>query len=415
MISVFSGEFLFHPAAIEISGNTCSHNCFYCFANIRKSYRRMELMPTINKLKRIKPSVYLDYLIKEQYPICLSNRSDPFSKNNYLDTIALAPYLATMENGLFIQTKGGYGIDEFINIMRSNKKYNIVFYITITSNNNDISKRIEPNAPLISERIELIEKIINNGYMVVAAYNPLVEEWLDYNSMIELTNILHKIGVNDIILEPLHLNKQERGYLPKEKLSYLTDTMITNLDKKRNDVEYRQNNYTSKVLKYLRENNINTFKLGQPYPTNIFNNIKSKLNKIFPNLWDVINYCYNIDYSKGYILTIDKYLEILNKEANDFFNKPFKGLGNNYIIRASFQDWKGNLSIQRINTINGIFKMYWNYKRVRASLQNNYLFRLIVNANNEPILDNNNNLMLYFDGDIHYYDRVICSSLINGG
>lgn len=84
MIVNFIGEFLFHPAPLEMSGNTCTHGCAYCFANIRKESRYAKINSAFNQLKRREIKTFVDHLIQNGYPICLSNSTDPFSATDYV-------------------------------------------------------------------------------------------------------------------------------------------------------------------------------------------------------------------------------------------------------------------------------------------------------------------------------------------
>ena len=38
MITLFAGEFMLVPEALDVSHNWCSHNCGYCFANLNKPF-----------------------------------------------------------------------------------------------------------------------------------------------------------------------------------------------------------------------------------------------------------------------------------------------------------------------------------------------------------------------------------------
>lgn len=413
MIDVFSGEFLFHPAAIEISGNTCSHNCFYCFANARKQARYMELQPTINRLKKDTDRTLLDSLLKEGFPICFSNRTDPFSQNNHVQTLSLAPYLFKRKNGIFIQTKGGYGIEEFIELSKRFNKKNMMFYITITALRDEISKSIEPNAPATSERLELIKYLKSEGFNIIAAYNPLTEDWLPFDDMKILTDKLISLGVNNIIVEALHFNPMDLKSLPESKAKHLTDNMLSDMKiyymrDKTKRAEAQFNRYQWKVIEYLSSMGVNTFKLGMPKNTELFNDIRNSLGLIFPNQWDVINWCYKQDYKDGLVVTYDDYLKEITKYNPDFYQKEFKHLSNNYILKIAFKVWKGSYKVQNANTFEKIFNIYWNEYGVKASLQRNYLFRLIVDSEGKAIKDSKGNVQLYFDGNIHAYERQIC-------
>lgn len=382
MIDPFYGEFLLHPSPLECSGNTCSHNCCYCFSNIRRSCRYSNIKQTLTQLKNFQSSnTYKNTLIKEKYSICLSNRTDPFSKTNYIETLSMLEYLKNLENGIFFQTKGGYGIDEAFDILKDKK--NILFYVTITSKNNDILKVIEPNAPSYEEKIELIKKAKNNGYNVIVAFNPVVKNWLPEKDFYDIVSDVNKIGVKNFIFQKLYLSKNDiKGFTEDRKKRFEDEILIDAVKKTSENQYYLQ----SLVIELIKRGN-NAVAFGMPFKTDLFKDIRSTLGKCFPSNYDVINYCFD---NKVKQITFNDYKKVLNENQNDLFNKEFKGLST-YIFRIARQVWKGNDKIQSIRTINDVLNAYWNYKQISGSLQNNKLFSVAQEKDDE------NNLILNFN------------------
>lgn len=382
MIDPFYGEFLLHPSPLECSGNTCSHNCCYCFSNIRRSCRYSNIKQTLTQLKNFQSSnTYKNTLIKEKYSICLSNRTDPFSKTNYIETLSMLEYLKNLENGIFFQTKGGYGIDEAFDILKDKK--NILFYVTITSKNNDILKVIEPNSPSYEEKIELIKKAKNNGYNVIVAFNPVVKNWLPEKDFYDIVSDVNKIGVKNFIFQKLYLSKNDiKGFTEDRKKRFEDEILIDSVKKQSENQYYLQ----SLVVELIKRGN-NAVAFGMPFKTDLFKDIRSTLGKCFPSNYDVINYCFD---NKVKQITFNDYKKVLNENQNDLFNKEFKGLST-YIFRIARQVWKGNDKIQSIRTINDVLNAYWNYKQISGSLQNNKLFSVAQEKDEE------NNLILNFN------------------
>lgn len=382
MIDPFYGEFLLHPSPLECSGNTCSHNCCYCFSNIRRSCRYSNIKQTLTQLKNFQSSnTYKNTLIKEKYSICLSNRTDPFSKTNYIETLSMLEYLKNLENGIFFQTKGGYGIDEAFDILKDKK--NILFYVTITSKNNDILKVIEPNAPSYEEKIELIKKAKNNGYNVIVAFNPVVKNWLPEKDFYDIVSDVNKIGVKNFIFQKLYLSKNDIKGFTEDRKKRFEDEILIDAVKKLSENQYYLQSLVVELIK--RGNNAVAF--GMPFKTDLFKDIRSTLGKCFPSNYDVINYCFD---NKVKQITFNDYKKVLNENQNDLFNKEFKGLST-YIFRIARQVWKGNDKIQSIRTINDVLNAYWNYKQISGSLQNNKLFSVAQEKDDE------NNLILNFN------------------
>lgn len=382
MIDPFYGEFLLHPSPLECSGNTCSHNCCYCFSNIRRSCRYSNIKQTLTQLKNFQSSnTYKNTLIREKYSICLSNRTDPFSKTNYIETLSMLEYLKNLENGIFFQTKGGYGIDEAFDILKDKK--NILFYVTITSKNNDILKVIEPNAPSYEEKIELIKKAKNNGYNVIVAFNPVVKNWLPEKDFYDIVSDVNKIGVKNFIFQKLYLSKNDIKGFTEDRKKRFEDEILIDAVKKTSENQYYLQSLVVELIK--RGNNAVAF--GMPFKTDLFKDIRSTLGKCFPSNYDVINYCFD---NKVKQITFNDYKKVLNENQNDLFNKEFKGLST-YIYRIARQVWKGNDKIQSARTINDVLNAYWNYKQISGSLQNNKLFSVAKEKDDE------NNLILNFN------------------
>jgi len=395
MINIFVGEFMFHPAPLELSGNYCSHDCIYCFANIRKNNRIIDMKGLFNQLNKSKVKNYTDVLINEGYPICLSNKSDPFSKSNYIHTIELAKQLNKRGNGLFIQTKGGYGIDEYLDIVKG--RNNIIWYITITTNNEEIRKRIEPNAPTINERWILAEKLRKLGYLVILAINPLYEQWMPKNELIKFINKAKSININHIVVEALHLNKKEvKTFSPKRLSSFLGDEIKYSVEKK------TFQNYVKEIIPILIENNVLFTKLGMPFKTEFYNDIKNIFGKIFPNQYDFINLCHKkgtgtYNFEEFYNITVDDKV---------LFERKFRDI-NAYLIKSNIHEWANNEEDKKAFSLKEVLRIIWNNDKYPQSLRRNQAFRTVVNKNNEIIKDNNQNILLYFDYGVYPTERII--------
>lgn len=366
MITPFIGEFLIHPAPIDCSGNTCSHNCLYCFANNRRGCRIDNLKSTINLLKKYPQSKsYTGALIREGYPFCLSNISDPFSKTNIEQTKGIFQYLNNMPNGIFFQTKGGDRIHEAIELIKEKK--NVVFYFTITTLNDELSKKIEPGAPVSSERIKMAYELKKQGYEIIIAINPCVKEWITENEIIDFAIENKKHGITHYIFQQLHLGKEYKN----DKISKLPNgkqTVETGLN--HNKKPYTGQLYVQKiVMRLINEVKVNALWFGMPYNTDFFTDINKKLGKSFPSLYHFFNHCVNNDLKEVFH---SDYIQSLSVGNESFFNKEFTGIPA-YIFRINRGLWKNNPQVQGLRTINDLLKIFWNEKRLANSPQNNFV------------------------------------------
>ncbi len=395
MITDFLGEFLFHPAPLEVSGNTCSHNCCYCFANIRGQARYMDLKSVIRQINKSVLKTYTDNLLREGYPICISNKTDPFSKSNYIQSIALAHQLSRLNNGIFIQTKGGIGIEDFISAFNNRK--DIVFYITITTLNESIRKRIEPGAPTTQERIDLAAKLKKAGYHVIIAVNPILEKWMPERDLIELINICKSLEIYDLCTEGLHLNKKEVESFSSERLNHFEQSEI---DIAINRKSFQD--YVKKCIPIISANGMNVVKLGMPFKSNFYDGIKKVFPHIFPNQIDLINHSHNIGTG---LYSFDEFYEV-SIDNKPFFEREFKEV-NRYLLKASIRAWAEKPEAKSIFTLKGVLNEFWNNSKYPQSLQRNQAYRTLVDEKNIPIKDEKNNILLYFDKGIYPTERII--------
>jgi len=359
----------------------------YCFANLRKSKKVLKLKEIINQINKTEVKTYQDALIKAGFPICMSNKTDPFSKSNYLSTIALGYELNKLKNGLFIQTKGGQGIDDFLKAI--NYKKNIVWYITITTLNELIRKRIEPGAPTSEERFLLAKKLKDMGYLVVIALNPVLENWLPENDLINYMNKCKELNIKHICIEPLHLNKNEINNITgmeKSEIDYATDRKA-----------YAYQSYAKKIIPIFKNNGFHIIKIGNALPTEFFNEIRKVFGKIFPNQYDLINYCKN--KIKSGIITFDLFYN-LSVDDKAFFEIDFKQV-NKYILKANIHEWAKSNEAKNIFSLKGVLQYIWNNPNIQSSMSRNKAFRIVINDNGEYLFDENKNLLLYYDGNIY--------------
>jgi DNA repair photolyase len=395
MIQPFIGEFMFHPAFLEFSGNTCDHNCVYCFANIRKSKRELQLKSIIKQINKREIKTYTDALLSEGYPICMSNKSDPFSKSNYLSSIALGYEFTKIKNGLFIQTKGGAGIDEFIKA--TNFKKNIVWYITITTLNDTIRKRIEPFAPTTEERFDLAKRLKKMGYHVVLAINPIFEAWMSEKDLLRFIKIAKEIGITHVVTEALHLNKREVEMFSEGRRNAFTPE----------EIEYSSNKksfqtYVKKILPILIENGISTVKLGMPYKTDFYEPMKKVFGHISPNQYEIINFAHKTGTG---VYSFDKFYEV-TADNKQFFERRIKAI-NSYLVKSNIHAWSEDEEAKQCFTLKDVMRKHWNNNKYPQSMRRNQAFRTVVDDKNEPIKDSNQNILLYFDYGLYPTERII--------
>jgi len=379
MLERFIGAYLFQPAAFDYSSDTCRNGCAYCFANINKAERHGNLQGAIKKFYKSKIETYDDALLRDGYPICISNRSDPFTERNWRDTIALCQHLVNIPNGVYLQTKCGPGIDEALNILGDKKP---VVYITVTTIRDDIAAVLEPNAPPPSERLRIAKDLQRRGYLVLIAVNPCAEQWMPRADLETLCNDLKTAGMHHIVIEMLDMSRNRLKILPKSRVDRMGAAA---LDDCRTG---RVRAYVRDCTEYLVGAGMSVCKKGMPYRTTIFDDMKARLGKTMPTHQDFVNWCF--DNQRHGPVTFMEFDQVIRGGRGGVFDMAFRGSAiRDYLLRAGFISWKAN---QRVPTHRDLLRIVWNDPRHRISIQKHCLFRLTDKKDSEG------NAVLWFDG-----------------
>lgn len=378
MINLFSNEYLLHPVGLEMSQNACGHNCFYCFATLKDSSRKFDTKKFINQINRLSISdTFLSKKIRQNYPIVFSNNTDPFAKNNENLTREILPTLINKNIPIFFQTKTGKNM------------YNIIdgippctFYISITGTNDDLSRKIERQAPVVSERIEAINILKDKGHHVIVGINPLSEEWLNENDFNELTLKLNKLGVNSIPIGLLYFRKKEIAKIEKfekggvDPLDYI---------KGNNNLGFL---YLKKMVSMYKDRGL--IAPNMPFYCSGINNFLPKNFKKILTIFDFVNHI--IDENKNNIKDIyfEEYFNFFNKCT--FLEDGYKL--DNYIFSMSTKLWIGNKENQNIMSREHFYRIIWNAKKIAQSLDMSRLFYEVGKDKN------NNSIYRYMGGSI---------------
>lgn len=377
MLDVFFGGLLFHPAALDYSDETCSHGCAYCFANINKAYREGDLEGAIRRLWRKDDTTLTGWLLREGYPICVSNRTDGFAANNLRNTRALFTHLAERENGVFIQTKGGDGIGEIIEMLPKKP----VIYISITMLDDDLAKTVEKNAPLPSARLALARHFIERGYTVVAAINPCNKSWLPPDHFRELHRRFAEAGVKNVVIEMLDMGTmrlRKIGEARQIRLVKATDTI---------GADDRQ--YVRECTGALVAAGFQVAKKGMPWASEFYTPVEATLGKVMPSLQTFINQLYarqatEVRYAE-FIEWVGRHLAV---------DVPVRGNAlRGYLLRNGFDTWKAH---QRVDTFRELMNIAWNDPKTHIGLQNHALLTT-VKDNGIPARDADGNVILMFN------------------
>jgi DNA repair photolyase len=206
-IRAYTGEYLTSPVAVHLGLNWCTHNCFYCFANLNNPERRADYSDVNSLLRNVaQRNAHLKNLptrlVLAGHPILASNDSDPFAKSNYQQLAPIWEAFQDMGVSMVFQTRGG---DQAIATLEKAKP--TMVYVSFTSDQEATIKRAEPGAPSHAARKALILAAKAAGHHVVVGLNPFVPEWWD--NFEDFAGWLAEHGFGHVWFGELHLNHMQ--------------------------------------------------------------------------------------------------------------------------------------------------------------------------------------------------------------
>jgi DNA repair photolyase len=178
-IRPYVGEFLTSPAGLELSMNWCGHDCMYCFANLQKPNRRADIRSIMGLLSDFPRRKSREAkLLQAKVPLLVSNHVDPFAGTNARQFEPIWEVCVELGIPITWQTRGAHKPQRQIldRVIRETPRS--VWYISIPMLDDDIRKRVEPHAPSIGSRLELVDQLVAAGHVVTIGINPLSVEWL---------------------------------------------------------------------------------------------------------------------------------------------------------------------------------------------------------------------------------------------
>jgi len=182
----------------------CAHQCIYCYAVKFPSF----VGRTLPRLKLLDQIEGMAKNTKQKLPVMMSDCTDPYQplEAEHKITRKCAEVLAKHGFPLLIVTKSDMvmrDIDVF-------KRTPTVVAMTITTPNADVAKLIEPFAPPPEKRLSALQKIVDEGVIVVARIDPILPTVNDDEKDFEsLVSMLANIGVKQVTVATM---KHVRGF-----------------------------------------------------------------------------------------------------------------------------------------------------------------------------------------------------------
>lgn len=302
MIEVYHGEFLVSPCPLELSLNYCSHSCAVCFANLNSPSRRANVKAILRLLQSFESrNTFVSQLLRERRPVLMSNKVDPFATSNYQQTLPILEVLTQLQIPVAFQTRGGRGVDEAIGMVPPS-----VWYISINQGDDTLRAKLEPNAPALDSRYELMERLSAAGHRVVLGLNPLVPEWVADAEPI-LTRAMAS-GASGVWIERLHLNWRQVANMSEAERAAVTQPILKRAQKKRLEGVERERIFDA--YEAAAGLGLEIYSGGQPFYSRFFDPYHELYaGKTFPTFQDWINYCYEAPAMWGTLISFEEFAE----------------------------------------------------------------------------------------------------------
>lgn len=277
-----------------VSGGLLSRNCF---ANLNKPGRWADTKATLNLIAQHRQRKTLEAsLLTMGYPTLISNRVDPFAVSNDRQAIPVMEVMAASGLPIAIQTRGGRAADEVLAFLPPS-----CWYVSIPMLNDVTRKRVEPGAPPIPERLDLIQKLTEQGHHVCLAVNPLFEDWLPEPA--PLLEEAYRRGARGVWMEQPHLSHRQASRLTPRETAAL-GTFIPEAKKKRGvlyDAHLADARETAKEIGY------HLYTGGQHERSGYFDAYHATYTHTFPTMQGWINHLHDA-LPEGGVVSLDDYL-----------------------------------------------------------------------------------------------------------
>lgn len=284
-IRAYAGEFLISPAGLEWSGNWCGHACTYCFANLMKPGRRADARSVVGLLSEFRQRRSREArLLQAGVPMLVSNHVDPFAGTNAAQFEPIWELCVELGVPLTWQTRGAHKPQRRIldRVIRETPR--AVWYVSIPMLDDDVRRRVEPHAPSIGSRLEMVQQLIETGHAVTVGVNPLTTEWLP--KFEPLLDRLKALGVWGVWIQVPYFSKSFKGNLQPKARERLGEEFIRRCGEKgsRDD---RAN--AAAAMAYAKGIGLEVFSTEYEEPTRFFDPWHEVYDRVMPYWHQLVN------------------------------------------------------------------------------------------------------------------------------
>ena len=237
------------PKKYSLSPYTgCAHACRYCYisAYIPRAFNsriKNNFLAMLRRdLQHINPEIY----------IFMANSSDPYTPPEYEVKLTRQTLQLLLGAGLKVQlvTKSDLVLRD-IDLIRLG---NCSVSMTITTLDESISHKLEPNAPLPNKRLEAIRRLTEEGVPCSVRIDPIIP-WINDYDLDKLVKAIAEAGAKHVVASTYKAKRDNFNRVVQafpelgEKLTQVYWIEGENLGRAR----YLDRKFRSDILSYLRE------------------------------------------------------------------------------------------------------------------------------------------------------------------
>jgi DNA repair photolyase len=301
MLDLYWGEFLVQPAPLELSLNYCSNACAYCFANLNHPHRTADVGRVTRLIADYRNRATIQaQLLKEGYPVVVSNKSDPFAASNASQMLPILQALTGANIPVMIQTKGGAAALEALDFLPPS-----VWYVTLTTLDADLAARIEPHAPSPAERLELMRALTAEGHAVILGLNPYVQAWQPEPHA--LLQAAKDAGAYGVWIERIHFTTRQIKRMAPWQREVLGEDLLLRGRRKTSSLDDAVAFLQARAAAW--DVGLSLYSKGQPLPSGIFDQWDAYYTKLFPTWQGFINVLASIYREQRALISFDQFLE----------------------------------------------------------------------------------------------------------
>jgi len=321
-IRALKGELLWAPEALELSMNWCGFDCSYCYANARKPNRTVDLPQIMGLLANYQTRDTREArLMQLGYPMIASNHVDVFAGTNAEQFEPIWEVCVDQGVPIVWQTRGAHKPQRGIldRIIRETPRS--IWYVSIPMWDEEIRKRVEPKAPPIGYRLELIEQLVAAGHPVVVGINPVCVDWLpDYEPLIDRVKALGAFGV---WFSSLYFGRTFGESLTPDKVQRITPELIDRSGCSGSKIDHA---HIMAAVEYAKAAGLATYYVRSDQPSTMFNYWEDVYGKTMPMIQQLINQAHqwHDDEQEEYIpITKDEAVAAMSELPGGFNYGPF--------------------------------------------------------------------------------------------